>query len=101
MYEFPIHEVVETFEVGNVHAAHRFDGREKRALSLTRGFPLALFVADTLLCGSQHAQDARAVEPLTFTMIAEAHSTFSDCIIAPGVRRFARFGTRPRQADGY
>ena len=58
--------VVEVFEVWNVQHAHRVDGDRQR-------FVGAALSRDRLSHRAQGAEDLRPIEPLPFTMVAEAH----------------------------
>ena len=66
------------FEVRDVELAHGVQRRNDRAVALCSGARGAKLALDT----PQRTQHARAVEALTFTMFAEAHT--AHCIWAAG-----------------
>jgi hypothetical protein len=66
MNEFLVVWPIEAFEVGNVQSADGLDRHGQRCIRLT-------VLSQGLSCRPQNPEDPRSIEPLTFTMLAEAH----------------------------
>jgi hypothetical protein len=62
-----VHRIVETFHVGNFQRADGLDG-------LTERFVGATVLRQRLSGSPQDSKDLRPIEPLPFTMLAEAHT---------------------------
>ncbi len=70
VHNLPIHHlVVESFEMWNVHGADRLNGGQQSLLRRPRSLPVTRLLSRR----SQDPKDARAIEPLTFTVVAKAH----------------------------
>ena len=67
MNELLVVRPIEAFEVGNVQSADGLDRHDQRFISLT-------MLSQGLSRRAQSPEDPRSIEPLTFTMLAEAHS---------------------------
>ena len=67
MDEFLVVWPIEAFHVGNVQCADGLDRLDQRFVSLT-------VLSHGLSRCPQNPEDPRSIEPLTFTMLAEAHS---------------------------
>jgi hypothetical protein len=59
--------LVEAFQVRNLQSADGLDRHRQRFISLT-------VLSEGLSRGPQNPEDLRPIKPLTFTMLAEAHS---------------------------
>ena len=59
--------LVEAFQVGNFQRAHGLDRHTERFISAT-------VLSQGLSCGPQDPENLSPIEPLPFTMLAEAHS---------------------------
>jgi hypothetical protein len=59
--------LVEAFQVGNVQRAHGLDRHTQRFIGATA-------LSQGLSCGPQDPENLGPIEPLPFTMLAEAHS---------------------------
>jgi hypothetical protein len=60
--------LVEALQVRNFESTHRLDRHPERFIS-------AAALSQGLSRGPQNPEDLRAVKPLPFTMVAEAHSS--------------------------
>ena len=67
MDEFLVVWPIEAFHVGNVKCADGLDRLDQRFVSLT-------VLSQGLSRCPQNPEEPRPIEPLTFTMLAEAHS---------------------------
>ena len=66
--DLSVEGLVETFEVRNLQLAHGLDRQVERFVGTT-------VPADGPSRGPQDAEDLRSIEPLSFTMLAEAHGS--------------------------
>jgi hypothetical protein len=71
--DLSLREVVHLLEVRNLEVAYRLDRGVERRVRIA----LAPLLSQILSRGSKDTQDLRPVEPLSFTMLAEAHGRLS------------------------
>ena len=70
MNDLPVECFVEAFQVRNLQSADSLDRLGQRLISLT-------VLSQGLSRRPQNTEDLRPIEPLTFTMLAEAHNVLA------------------------